>query len=98
MSFLPFYALEATSHLGLQAGLTLLVVGSLGMAAPVQGGIGAYHFMVSRGLMLYGVTALGAEAIAAVLHTYQTVYTMGLGGICFVILLIKVARQKPAIQ
>ena len=93
MSFLPFYALEATAHLGLRAGMTLLVVGSLGMAAPVQGGIGAYHFMVSRGLMLYGVTALGAEAIAAVLHTYQTVYTMGLGGICFVILLIISAKK-----
>jgi len=49
-----FFALAPTAQLGLSAALFLLVAGGLGMSAPVQGGIGAYHLLVSQGLMLYG--------------------------------------------
>ena len=50
MTWVVVFALPTTSHLGLMDGLFLLVIGGLGMAAPVQGGIGAYHWIVSRGL------------------------------------------------
>ncbi|MDX5345665.1 MAG: flippase-like domain-containing protein, partial [Hymenobacteraceae bacterium] len=43
MSYVAFFALPVTSHLGLAAGLAILVIGGMGMAAPVQGGIGIYH-------------------------------------------------------
>ncbi|MEO6131962.1 MAG: lysylphosphatidylglycerol synthase transmembrane domain-containing protein, partial [Saprospiraceae bacterium] len=39
--YISFLALPATNHLDLSAALFLLVVSGLGMAAPVQGGIGA---------------------------------------------------------
>ena len=38
--------------------LTILTVSSLGgLAVPTQGGIGTYHFLVSRALVLYGFSA-----------------------------------------
>lgn len=82
MSYFPLFALSETAHLDWRAGMTILLVGSLGMVAPVQGGIGAYHFMVSRGIMLYGISSFMAETVAALLHTYQTVFTISLGGVC----------------
>ena len=34
-------------------GLTVFVLSSYGMVAPVQGGVGAWHFMVIAALMIY---------------------------------------------
>lgn len=55
MSLVVFYALPATADLGWGAALSVLLVGTLGMAAPVQGGIGVYHLLVQATLLLYGV-------------------------------------------
>ncbi len=64
-----FFSLPSTSHLGLGAGLLILVVGGLGMSAPVQGGIGAYHLLVSQGLILYGLTTEEGLTFATLIHT-----------------------------
>ncbi|HMT29496.1 MAG TPA: lysylphosphatidylglycerol synthase transmembrane domain-containing protein, partial [Bacteroidia bacterium] len=56
MTWVCFFCLESTAHLDMKAGLFVLVVGGLGMSAPVQGGIGAYHYIVSQGLQLFGVS------------------------------------------
>ncbi len=53
MFYLSFFCFEFTSRLGIMAGLTAFVFGSFGMVAPVQGGIGAWHFMVISALLLY---------------------------------------------
>lgn len=53
MFYFSFFCFEFTSHLGIMVGLTVFVFGSFGMVAPVQGGIGAWHFMVISALMLY---------------------------------------------
>ena len=55
MTWVVFYAIEDTSSLGLIDGLFILVVGGFGMAAPVQGGIGAYHLIVSMGMGVLGI-------------------------------------------
>ncbi len=52
--YVAFYAFPFTTGLGGSAALFLLVAGGIGMSAPVQGGIGAYHLLVSQGLVLYG--------------------------------------------
>ncbi len=46
MVYLPVLMLNETSHLSFVDGLTILAIGSLGIVAPVPGGIGAYHFIV----------------------------------------------------
>lgn len=82
-TYLGFYMLEATSNLGLLAALMVFVVGSYGMVAPVQGGIGAFHFMVSSGLMLYHIEYQTAYTVALLMHTSQTIFNMAIGGVSF---------------
>lgn len=53
MFYVCFFCFEFTSHLGMLIGLTIFVLSSYGMVAPVQGGIGAWHFMVIAALMIY---------------------------------------------
>jgi len=50
-------AFPAVVHLNSIDALFLMVVGSLGWVVPVQGGIGAYHFIVSLALTsVYGIS------------------------------------------
>jgi hypothetical protein len=79
MAYICFFALPATSSLGYGAALFVLVAGGIGMSAPVQGGIGAYHLLVSQGLVLYGITQQHALAFATLLHTSQVVLVIVLG-------------------
>lgn len=53
MFYVCFFCFQFTSGLGILVGLTIFVLSSYGMVAPVQGGIGAWHFMVIAALMLY---------------------------------------------
>lgn len=94
MSYLCFSALPATEGLSWQAGLFVLVVGGMGMSAPVQGGIGAYHLLVSQGLLLYGLSHEHGLAFATLMHTTSTVVVIILGGISFFLLLFTQRRNK----
>jgi glycosyltransferase 2 family protein len=79
MTWVCFFCLEATSHLDIKAGLFILVVGGLGMSAPVQGGIGAYHYIVSQGLQLFNVSSTDGIVYATLVHTTQTLLVIVLG-------------------
>jgi uncharacterized membrane protein YbhN (UPF0104 family) len=81
-TYLGFFMLDATSNLGLVAALMIFVVGSYGMVAPVQGGIGAFHFMVKSGLVLYAIESQTAYTVALLMHTSQTIFNMTIGGVC----------------
>lgn len=92
MSYICFYALPATAGLSLEAGLFVLVVGGMGMSAPVQGGIGAYHLLVSQGLLLYGISYEHGLAFATLMHTSQTLTVILFGGLAF--LLLTLSQRK----
>jgi uncharacterized protein (TIRG00374 family) len=77
--YVCFFALSSTGHLGFSAALFLLVAGGLGMSAPVQGGFGAYHLLVSQGLMLYGLSREDGLTFATLLHSLQTILVVILG-------------------
>lgn len=94
MSYICFYALPATSGLSLEAGLFVLVVGGMGMSAPVQGGIGAYHLLVSQGLLLYGISYEHGLAFATLMHSSQTLTVILFGGLAF--LLLTLSQRKKA--
>lgn len=85
MLIVVFYAFPPTIGLGLNAGFTLLVMSGLGMSAPVQGGIGVFHILVSSVLVLYGISAEDGKAFALVAHSTQFLTIMVFGGISFVI-------------
>jgi rfaE bifunctional protein nucleotidyltransferase chain/domain len=79
MTYVALLALGATNHLGLLAGLAVFVFGSFGMVAPVQGGIGAYHYMAKETLKIYGVPETDALAFAFLIHSAQTLMIIVLG-------------------
>lgn len=73
-SLWTIYAFPATAGLdGLDA-LFIMVVGSLGWIVPVQGGFGAYHFIVAMTLVpIYGLEYNTALIFATISHESQVV-------------------------
>ena len=97
MTYLIFFSFGFTSHLGPLAGLTVFVLGSFGMVAPVQGGIGAWHFMVIEGLALYGVDKADGKVFALLAHGTSTLMLIVLG-LIGVIALPFVNEREDAIE
>jgi uncharacterized protein (TIRG00374 family) len=74
MSYFPLLCLKSTAGLGIGATMFILVIGSFGMAAPVQSGLGAYHWIISRGmLMAYGISLEEGLAYATLEHESQMI-------------------------
>lgn len=100
-TWLALFTLPATSGLGPAAGLAIMTIGGLGMAAPVQGGIGVFHLMVSSTLLLYGLTLEEGMAYALILHTSQTLLVVLMGGISFLVSVTRPPWQEepaPALE
>ncbi len=79
MSYVIFFALPETGHLGVSAGLAVLVLGGLGMAAPAPGGIGSYHWIIMNGLLLYGLTLEQGRLYATLVHSSQLLFIVFIG-------------------
>lgn len=77
-------AFNQTQDLGWVHAFTLLLMGTIGMAAPTQGGIGVYHSMVAGTLALYGIQAKDGMALATFFHGTQMFSILFLGGIAFI--------------
>jgi uncharacterized membrane protein YbhN (UPF0104 family) len=91
--YLCFFALKATAELGPLVALSTLVFSSLAMIAPVQGGIGAFHWMVSEGLTIYGIERNEGLAFALLLHSSQTLIILFTGSISLILLFIKSPKK-----
>ncbi len=94
MTYVCFFAIESTQLLSPIDGLFIMVVGGLGMVAPVQGGIGAYHLVVKIGLMILGISADAALLFATVVHTCQTLMTLFVGSISLLMLFLSKRKAK----
>lgn len=92
MTYILFFALKSTSTLSPIDGLFILIIGGLGMSAPVQGGIGAYHWIVSLGLTIYGISREDGLIFATIGHTSQAIFAIILGLISLLMLFL--ARSK----
>ena len=77
--YITFHAFGFTEHLGPVAGLTVFAMSTLGVAAPTQGGIGAWHFMVITSLLVYGVSWGEGSAFAGVVFTIQSAWLILIG-------------------
>lgn len=88
-SYLFFFVIPETSGLGLSAGLFTLVAGSLGMTAPVQGGIGVYHLLVSQGLTLFGLNIQNGLTYATISHSFQILLILFGGTISIIYFSVK---------
>ncbi|HET6767193.1 MAG TPA: lysylphosphatidylglycerol synthase domain-containing protein, partial [Chitinophagaceae bacterium] len=95
--YVALYAFKFTDDLGANAALFLLVAGGIGMSAPVQGGIGAYHLLVSQGLLLYGISEENGLAFATLLHSLQILLIVVFGMISLLFLFIGSKKSGDAV-
>ena len=94
MVYVVFFAIQGTSNLGLAEGLTVLSLGSLGIVAPVPGGIGTYHFIVIRILTeLYSINPEYAVSYAYIAHASQIIMLLAAG--LFSVLMVALFIKKP---
>lgn len=95
MTWLPFYMLPETSHLGLVEAITLLGIATLGVVAPVPGGIGTYHFIAITLLSgFYGISEQAAGSFAAINHGSQMIFYLITGVLAYVVLFF-FDKRKP---
>ena len=90
MLYVCFFCFQFTSHLGPMVGLTVFVLSSYGMVAPVQGGVGAWHFMVIAALMIYlphteEIASL-SKTFALLTHGTMTLLYIVVGVLCLLFL------------
>ena len=78
-TWLMFFALESTSSLGPGDALFILVLSALSFMIPVQGGIGAYHWIISIGLTIFGITREEGMVYATISHSVTSILFILLG-------------------
>ena len=86
-TYILLLAFPASRHLGLDAGLIVLVMGTFGMATPTQGGIGAYHKLVAAALVFYHIPLKEATVLATFFHGTQMATILFFGGLSFILTL-----------
>jgi hypothetical protein len=95
MTWLPFYMLAETSHLGVVEAVTLLGIATMGIVAPVPGGIGTYHFIAITLLSgFYGISEQVAGSFAAINHGSQMIFYL-ITGILAYVMMFFFDKRKP---
>jgi uncharacterized protein (TIRG00374 family) len=79
MLYVIFKAYPPTAHLSIQTGMITFLMGGLAMLAPVQGGIGPWHFMVYETLFIYGIDKADGKVFALIAHASTNLIYLVLG-------------------
>jgi uncharacterized protein (TIRG00374 family) len=95
MLYVTFFSLEFTRHLSPEAGLTTFTMTSFSMVAPVQGGIGAWHFMAEKALSLYGINSADGKLFALLAHSSTMIFIIVVGAICLILLPVVNRKYNP---
>lgn len=91
MAYVVFFSLGETSSLSLDAGLAILVFGSVGIMI-VQGGIGIYPAIVAETLLLFSITSTTGYAMGWLIWSSQTLMVLIAG--VFSLLLLNTFNSK----
>jgi glycosyltransferase 2 family protein len=86
MLYVIFLAYEPTRHVSLQTGMITFLMGGLAMLAPVQGGIGPWHFMVYETLFIYGIDKADGKVFALIAHASTNLVYLVFGLIALLII------------
>lgn len=90
MTWVVVFSIQSTSHLTLGDSIFLLVIGGLAMSAPVQSGLGAFHYIISRGLLIVkGIPLEDGLVYALLTHESQLILVAIIGTISFFIIFRK---------
>jgi glycosyltransferase 2 family protein len=95
MLYVTFFCFAETSGLSLGAGLSALVLGSIGIMI-TPGGIGLYPAIVQETLLLYGIVRTTGLALGWIAWSAQTLMILVVGGISLLLLtLTRTTDEKP---
>ena len=84
MTWVVVFALDSTSHITFVDSLFLLVIGGLAMSAPVQSGLGVFHYTISQGLLIVkGIPIEDGLVYALLAHESQLIFVAIIGTISF---------------
>lgn len=95
MLYVVFLSYGPTAHLSVREGMVTFLMGGLAMLAPIQGGIGPWHFMVYETLTLYGISVDHGKIFALICHTASNILPYIIfGGISLLILIARTGRIR----
>jgi hypothetical protein len=84
-SYLWFLAFEELSNTSISIVFVVMVMGALGRSLPIQGGgMGAYHYMISNSLALFGISSTLGYAYAIINHGISSLYYVGVGAVSWI--------------
>lgn len=100
--FLTLYTvsqgIESAANLSGSQVLLVMVMGTIGMIAPVQGGIGTFHALVAYILVVFGVPEADGKIFAAIIHGTQMLLVIGVGLLSWILMLKIPAWKKPFVS
>jgi len=100
--FLTLYTvsqgIESAANLSGGQVLLVMVMGTIGMIAPVQGGIGTFHALVAYILVVFGVPEADGKIFAAIIHGTQMLVVIVVGLISWILMLKIPAWKKPFVS
>jgi hypothetical protein len=89
--FLTMYTVSlgiaSTANLSSGEVLLVMVMGSIGMVAPVQGGIGTFHALVAFILIQLGISEEDGKIFAAIIHGTQVLLILAAGLISWILMM-----------
>ena len=98
--FLTMYSvalgIATTANLTPGQVLLVMVMGSIGMIAPVQGGIGTFHALVAYILIQLGVSESDGKIFAAIIHGIQVLLIVLAGLVSWVLMMRIPAWNQPS--
>jgi uncharacterized protein (TIRG00374 family) len=84
MSWVVLFAIPATAHLGAVDGLVVMALGSIGIVAPTNGGLGAFHAISSIGMYaIYAIPETDGLLYATLAHESQMLFIIILGIVAY---------------
>lgn len=94
-SLTTIYAFPQVSNLNGTDALFLMIVGGLGWVVPVQGGLGAYHFIVSLALAkVYGIVQTTGVVFATISHEAQALVMI----LCGIASILDISMYKKKLE
>lgn len=84
--YTSFFAFPFTNHLPINVGFVAFAMSALSVLAPVQNGMGAWHWVVIATLVFYGVAEPDAKTFALIVHLVQTLWITLVGLVAIVAL------------
>jgi uncharacterized protein (TIRG00374 family) len=95
MTYFWFFVFKETTVLGWGACLSIVSIGTIGRSVPIQGGgMGAYHFLVTQVVILYGVSEAFGKTLATCIHGGQVFFTFAMGVVGSIIFFIAYWKKR----